>query len=92
MSTVLQELGRVLLTNQLPSLWSELWSGPEQPLAYCAAVAQKAGCLGSWLAASSSGRLWSAPLNLAHLLNPGQTACTHMHLQGGGITCGACSA
>ena len=67
----LQELGRVLLTNQVPSVWSELWSGPEQPLAYCAAAAQKATSLGSWLAASVAGRLWSAQLNLGHLFNPG---------------------
>jgi hypothetical protein len=67
----LQELGRGLLTNQLPSAWSELWSGPEQPLAYCAAAAQKAKSLGSWLAASVTGRLWSAQLNLGHLFNPG---------------------
>jgi len=67
----LQELGLVLLTNQVPCVWSELWSGPEQPLAYCAAAAQKATSLGSWLAASAAGRLWSAQLNLGHLFNPG---------------------
>ncbi|KAL0028751.1 hypothetical protein WJX79_004868 [Trebouxia sp. C0005] len=75
-STVLtpqvQELGCILLTNQVPSVWSELWSGPEQPLAYCAAAAQKASSLGSWLAASGAGRLWSAQLNLGHLFNPGR--------------------
>ncbi|KAL0047749.1 hypothetical protein WJX82_010930, partial [Trebouxia sp. C0006] len=75
-STVLtpqvQELGRVLLTNQVPSVWSEVWSGPEQPLAYCAAAAQKATSLGSCVAASAAGRLWSAQLNLGHLFNPGR--------------------
>lgn len=71
MRFALQELGRVLLTNQVPCVWSELWSGPEQPLAYCAAAAQKATSLGSWLAASAAGRLWSVHLNLGHLFNPG---------------------
>ena len=71
---MLQELGHVLVTNQVPSLWSAHWSGPEQPLAYCAAVAEKASCLGSWLAALAAGRLWSMPLNLAQLFNPGQHA------------------
>lgn len=71
MCFALQELGCILLTNQVPSVWSELWSGPEQPLAYCAAAAQKASSLGSWLAASGAGRLWSAQLNLGHLFNPG---------------------
>ena len=68
----LQDLGRVLLTNQLPSLWNEMWSGPEQPQVYCAAAAHKVKCLGSWLAASATGRLWSMPLNLAELFNPGR--------------------
>ena len=74
---MLQELGHVLLTNQVPSLWSAHWSGPEQPLAYCAAVAEKASCLGSWLAALAAGRLWSMPLNLAQLFNPGQHCIWH---------------
>jgi len=80
----LQELGRVLLTNQVPCVWSELWSGPEQPLAYCAAAAQKAASLGSWLAASAAGRLWSAQLNLGHLFNPGDQ---RLHLY---MACAVC--
>lgn len=72
MFTRLQSLGETLLSNQVPEVWSEQWSGPEEPRQYCSTLAQKAAHLGLWVAAASTGQLWSQPLNLAHLFSPGR--------------------
>lgn len=68
----LQELGQALLTNQVPVAWNEQWPGPEEALAYCAATAHRAASVSAWVAAMQAGSLWTSPLNLAHLFNPGQ--------------------
>ena len=67
----MQELGKALLTNQVPITWSEQWPGPEEALAYCAATAQRAASVYAWVSAMLAGRLWTSPLNLAQLFNPG---------------------
>lgn len=67
----LQELGKALLTNQVPVAWSEEWPGPEEALAYCAATAHRAASVNAWVAAMLTGSLWTTPLNLAQLFNPG---------------------
>ena len=69
---MLQELGKALLTNQVPPAWSEQWAGPEEALAYCAATANRAATVSAWVAAMLTGSLWTSPLNLAHLFNPGR--------------------
>lgn len=69
----LQELGGALLTNQVPVAWSEQWPGPEEPVAYCAATAHRAASVGAWVAVTLTGSLWTSPLNMAQLFNPGQS-------------------
>ena len=73
----LQSLGENLLTNQIPSSWLDQWSGPDQPLQFCSAVANKAVNLGQWVAAASAGQLWSQPVNISDLFNPGKECITN---------------
>ena len=67
-----QELGRTLLGNHVPTAWSELWPGIDEPLAYCAATAQRGTSVAAWAANMLTGTLWIGPLNIAQLFNPGQ--------------------
>lgn len=72
MACRLQVLGEALLINQIPTLWVDHWSGPDQPMPYCSAVAKKAARLEQWVAAACAQQLWQQPVNLADLFLPGK--------------------
>lgn len=44
---------------------------------FCSAVANKAVNLGQWVAAASAGQLWSQPVNISDLFNPGKECITN---------------
>ena len=54
----------------MPSAWVDVWEGPEAPVAWMKAAAERIVALGRWQQASLSGSLLNSPLRLNELLSP----------------------
>lgn len=62
--------GNALVQGSVPAAWSDVWEGPEAPVAWMKAAAHRIVALGRWQQAAASGNLLSMPLCLNELLSP----------------------
>jgi len=62
--------GNALVQGTVPSAWSDVWDGPEVPVAWMKQAVAKVIALANWQQQSLAGALLCDPLNLNDLLSP----------------------
>ena len=62
--------GNALVGGAVPSVWQEVWEGPEEPVAWMKQAVAKVVALARWQQQSLAGALLQGPLRLNELLSP----------------------
>eukprot|EP00327_Prymnesium_parvum_P015469 CAMPEP_0113281722 /NCGR_PEP_ID=MMETSP0008_2-20120614/28451_1 /TAXON_ID=97485 /ORGANISM="Prymnesium parvum" /LENGTH=3313 /DNA_ID=CAMNT_0000132155 /DNA_START=19 /DNA_END=9960 /DNA_ORIENTATION=- /assembly_acc=CAM_ASM_000153 len=70
LGTLTKEEGTTLANGGIPSSWSAVWEGPDEPEKWMRQAVVRIAALQEWQSRLHSGQLLRSPLNLGELLNP----------------------
>jgi len=70
LSAATQADGSLLIAGSVPSAWSSMWEGPEEPAVWIRAAVQRTLALGKWLQKVEGSSLLKEPMRLSELLSP----------------------
>lgn len=70
LTTEIYNEASILLTGHIPSKWTRLWEGPENPNSWLKGFCKRAYSLKSWVHSVQGGDILKGPINLADLFHP----------------------
>jgi dynein heavy chain 2, cytosolic len=70
LTSSIEEEGKKLLKREVPSSWTAMWEGPENPQSWLIQFMNKANAIVQWIERADGGKSIDAKLNLNELFHP----------------------